>query len=264
MSVINAVAPLAVKLDPTRLSQCEQLAEQLHLPIVHNDCAAEYAYVLVYSELGLAIQQTGSKAAGPVLVDFITGATDHRRKHGGAELIVKAVGGNKSQLPTVLDTTAGLGRDSFVLASRNYSVTLCERSPLIAAVLEDGLMRAACHGDVELQQIVGRMQLKKIDAMSYLQGEEKSTPPDVIVIDPMFPDSKKSALVKKEMRTFHQLVGADADSDQLLALALKTAKYRVVVKRPKKAAWLGGVKPNFCVEGKAIRFDVYSLKAYSK
>jgi 16S rRNA (guanine1516-N2)-methyltransferase len=80
----------------------------------------------------------------------------------------------------------------------------------------------------------------------------------------MFPASKKSALVKKEMRAFHQLVGADVDSEELLALAIATAKHRVVVKRPKKAEVLAGRKPNFAVEGKAIRFDIYSHKAFDK
>ncbi|MFA7552695.1 MAG: class I SAM-dependent methyltransferase [Spongiibacteraceae bacterium] len=256
--------PIAVLLDVDKPLQCQQLAEQLRLSLVSEEQRENYSYLLVFTAHGLAIVQTGAKAAGPVFVDFSSGTTDHRRKQGGGELIVKAVAGSKSQLPVVLDTTAGLGRDSFVLASRGYSVTLCERSAVIAAVLADGLQRGLDSSDSELRAIVQRMQLKRMDALAYMRTEAQLSPPDVVVIDPMFPHSKKSALVKKDMQAFQQLVGADEDSDQLLMQALLIAKHRVVVKRPKKAEFLAARKPNFSVAGKAIRFDIYSLKAFAK
>lgn len=254
--------PIAVKFDPERELQCQRLAAELGCEVVTAD--SDYPFLLVYSQEGLAIQQSGRGAPGPVLVDFSAGTANHRRKHGGGELIVKAVAGSKQQLPSVLDTTAGLGRDSFVLASRGYQLTLCERSPVIAAILEDGLERARLAADCELNEIVARMTLSRGNAIDYLRQLDEVNLPDVIVIDPMFPASKKSALVKKEMRAFHHLVGADSDSDQLLQQALAKARHRVVVKRPKKAEHLGGLKPNFAVEGKAIRFDIYSLRAFGK
>jgi 16S rRNA (guanine1516-N2)-methyltransferase len=260
----DATPSIAVLLADPAQASCRQLADHLQLPLVSLEQTKGYPYVLAFTEQGLALQQTGAKAAGPVLVNFDAGASGHRRKFGGGELIVKAVGGNKSQLPSVLDATAGLGRDSFVLACANYSLQLCERSPIVAALLADGLLRAEQGGDMDLQQIVRRMQLHHQDALAYLRNEGHANPPDVIVIDPMFPESKKSALVKKDMRAFHTVVGADADSDQLLNAALECARHRVVVKRPKKAEWLAGEKPNFSVAGKAIRFDIYSLKAFGK
>jgi 16S rRNA (guanine1516-N2)-methyltransferase len=260
----DVTAAIAVLLTDRAQTGCRQLAEQLQLPLASLDEASCYPYVLTYTEQGLALQQTGAKAAGPVLVNFDAGTSGHRRKFGGGELIVKAVGGNKSRLPSVLDATAGLGRDSFVLACANYSLQLCERSPVVAALLADGLQRAQHSSDSELQQIVSRMQLHHQDALAYLRHAGQVNPPDVIVIDPMFPESKKSALVKKDMRAFHTVVGADCDSDQLLSAALALAKHRVVVKRPKKAEWLAEQKPNFSVAGKAIRFDIYSLKAFDK
>ncbi len=260
--VISPPLSIAVKSDPDREDLCHRLAAELGVALVTTD--GDYPYLLVYNEDGLSIQQTGKGAAGPVRVDFSTGSANHRRKHGGGELIVKAVAGNKQQFPSVLDATAGLGRDSFVLASRGYSLTLCERSPVVAALLQDGLERARLSGDIELEEIAQRMDFFKGNALDYLRMLNEKDSPDVIVIDPMFPESKKSALVKKEMRTFHHIVGPDSDSHQLLEQALMTARHRVVVKRPKKADYLGGLKPNFAIEGKAIRFDIYSLRAFGK
>jgi 16S rRNA (guanine1516-N2)-methyltransferase len=79
----------------------------------------------------------------------------------------------------------------------------------------------------------------------------------VVFLDPMFPPREKSALVKKEMRAFHDVVGADDDADALLAPALALAKHRVVVKRPGYAEFLAGKKPTMSIEGKNNRFDVY-------
>jgi len=80
---------------------------------------------------------------------------------------------------------------------------------------------------------------------------------DVVYLDPMFPPRDKSALVKKEMRAFHDVVGSDDDADALLAPALKLAQKRVVVKRPGYAGFLAGVAPTMAVTGKNNRFDVY-------
>ncbi len=253
---------LAVQSDGS--AQSSQLATYLQLPLVDENAIDKFPYVLRYTDKGLAIAQTGRKAAGPVIVDFLTGGAAHRRQHGGGELIVKAVAGDKKNRPTVLDATAGLGRDSFVLASWGYNVILCERSPAVAAVLSDGLERASLTDDTEIVSIISRMQLHTMDAVSYMENLQEEYAPDAVLIDPMFPASKKSALVKKDMQAFHHVVGADQDSAGLLDQALATAKHRVVVKRPKKAEYLAAMKPNFSVEGKAIRFDIYSLRSYGK
>ncbi|MEE8057275.1 MAG: class I SAM-dependent methyltransferase [Pseudomonadales bacterium] len=263
MTVDGPDQAFAVQLDSDNELRCRQLAADLQLPLTDDD-SASYTYLLIYTEQGLALQRTDSKAAGPVMVDFVSGVASYRRAKGGGELIVKAVAGDKQPRPTVLDATAGLGRDSFVLASWGYPVTLCERSPIVACLLDDGLQRASQAGDSALQAVIARMQLQPIDAVSYLQQLEQSTWPDVVLIDPMFPPSKKSALVKKEMQVFQQIIGADQDSELLLNAALEYANNRVVVKRPRKSQFLTDKKPNFSVEGKAIRFDIYTKKAFGK
>src|SRR5690625_5452255 len=70
----------------------------------------------------------------------------------------------------------------------------------------------------------------------------------------MYPERHKSAEVKKEMRAFHQLVGRDDDADDLLLSALGQARYRVVVKRPRKAPLLAQREPSYQLSGKTTRF----------
>lgn len=243
-----------------------ELATELGLAVVDEVLALEYPYVLTYTAKGLALQQTGAKADGPVSVEFTEGASAYRRNKGGGELIVKAVSGNKSSKPSVLDVTAGLGRDSFVLASFGYQVTALERSPIAFNLLRDGLERARLRGldDPELKAIAKRLEFICTDAIDYLNFIAPENPPDVVLIDPMFPHSKKSALVKKDMRAFQTIIGPDSDSDLLLQAAKNIVVHRVVVKRPKKAEFLAGEKPNFSVEGKAIRFDIYTKKSFKK
>ncbi|WP_372874423.1 class I SAM-dependent methyltransferase [Pseudomonas sp.] len=219
----------------------------------------EAQFALQLGEQGLQLVELGPLAPGPVRVDFVEGAVAHRRLFGGGtgQMIAKAVGVQPGVRPRVLDVTAGLGRDGFVLASLGCNVTLVERQPLIAALLEDGLARAASDRDVG--PIVARMRLltgNAIELMNAWQGE----PPQVIYLDPMFPHRDKSALVKKEMRLFRPFVGDDLDAPALLQAALALASHRVVVKRPRKAPIIDGGKPGYALEGKSSRYDIYPLR----
>ena len=237
-------------------AQAEQWAARLGLPL--QDASA--AFAVQVGEAGLQVQQLGPQAPGPVRVDFVEGAAAHRRVFGGGsgQMIAKAVGITQGVRPRVLDATAGLGKDAFVLAGLGCQMQLIERQPLVAALLEDGLARAAA--DAEVGPIVARMQLlpgNSIERMRDWQGE----PPQVIYLDPMFPHRDKSALVKKEMRVFRPLVGDDLDAPALLEAALALASHRVVVKRPRKAPIIDGPKPSHSLEGKSSRYDIYPKKA---
>lgn len=252
---------------PAQRAQAAQLAGQLAVPLLLNICPAELAepaFVVLCDDQGVALQQTGRKAPGPVRVDFTAGAVDHRRKFGGGkgQMIAKAVGVKAGVYPQVLDATAGLGRDAFVLATLGCRVQMLERSPLVYALLADGLARAtahARHSDPELAQILARLSLLPADSRTALAPQADAVPPDVIYLDPMFPERHKSADVKKEMRLFHSLVGPDADADELLPAALAKARYRVVVKRPRKAPTLAQRAPSYQLEGKTSRYDIYAL-----
>lgn len=119
--------------------------------------------------------------------------------------------------------------------------------------------------DPEVARIVERMQLVCGEAVALMRAWQGEAP-QVIYLDPMFSQREKSALVKKEMRLFRALAGADDDAPALLEAALALAAHRVVVKRPRKAPAIAGMQPGYTLEGKSSRFDIYpkrSLKAKS-
>lgn len=220
-------------------------------------------YQLVQTPERLELHDTHDPKVGAVYVDFVEGKAQHRRKFGGGkgQDIAKAIGLHKFKHPHVVDATAGLGRESFVLATLGCTVTLLERSPVVHALLADGLKRALASDDNEAAEIASRMTLHLVDTHAWLKTLCVDALPDVIYLDPMFPDRQKSALVQKEMRFFHEVVGADNDSDALLELARQHVKHRVVVKRPRHAPELDACKPAFVIGGKTVRYDVYLNKA---
>ena len=242
-------------LAPAHASAAQAWAQRLGLPL-----GGDAQFALQLGDAGLQLAELGPQAPGPVKVDFVEGAVAHRRLFGGGsgQMIAKAVGVQPGVRPVVLDATAGLGRDAFVLASLGCSVTLIERQPIIAALLEDGLQRA--REDFDVAPIAAHMSLRTGNAIELMQGWEGEAP-QVIYLDPMFPHRDKSALVKKEMRVFRPLVGDDMDAPALLQAALVLASHRVVVKRPRKAPIVEGPKPSYALEGKSSRYDIYPKKA---
>lgn len=188
-----------------------------------------------------------------MVIDFCSGAHNHRRKQGGGygQAVAKACGVKASIKPTIIDATAGLGSDAFVLATLGCDVQLIERNPDIASSLSEGLEQAA--QKLEVAPIVARMTLHQGDANSLIP---ELGPVDVIYLDPMFPHREKTALVKKPLRDLREIVGDDFENNALLEVALKHAK-RVVVKRPKGAPELSDKKPSYVLKGKSNRFDVY-------
>lgn len=249
--------------EPESESSARALASRLNLPwlgVVNPRHHTQYPLLLGVVQGRLSVVPTGKGAPGPVFADFVEGALAYRRLHGGGrgQPVARAVGLKPGIYPKVLDATAGLGRDAFVLAALGCEVVMLERSPIIAALLDDALARAALESEVA--PIVARMTLIQADARQWLaQGLEPVA--DVIYLDPMFPHRDKSSLVKKEMRLFRELVGEDQDSSELLEMALQRARYRVVVKRPRLAPHLDSRTPTLVHEGKSGRFDIYTLKS---
>jgi 16S rRNA (guanine1516-N2)-methyltransferase len=212
-------------------------------------------YFLVLSEEGLALHAP-SLGFSPLRVDFLEGPMKHRRLYGGGrqQLFAKSIGVKADKKPMVLDATAGMGRDAFVLASLGCDVTLLERHPVISALLEDALKRA--RESESLVDIMARMHFYSTDAFTYLE-KTLTELPDVLYLDPMFPFRRKSALVKKEMRIFKSLVGNDEDALSLLEKGLALGIPRIVVKRPRLSPNLTSRKPTLVMSGKSTRFDVY-------
>lgn len=262
--------------NPNFINLAETLAADLCLPLVRLDKDLTHAsspanffnssidYSLYCSSQGLMLIANSHNGGATMRCDFVSGTNRHRVNYGGGngQSIAKAVGVSGKFQPKVLDLTAGWGRDAFVLASLGCDLTLLERNPMVFRLLEDGLSRAqiAAQTDVGLGDIVGRMRLLKMDSFDYLETVEEDSCPDIIYIDPMFPIRKKSAKVKKDMQALHNLVGIDKDSEMMIDKALTKARYRVVIKRPANAEFLANIKPNYSLEGKSTRFDVFSLQ----
>lgn len=236
-------------------NEAKTLALQLNLPLCEIN-SLNYPYQLVVTENQLELHST-AKNFRPVIIDFLKGKYHYRSKHANYnnELLAKAVGIKGNFKPSVIDATAGLGKDGFLLASLGCQVLMLERSTILFALLKDAWMRfknkSSLSNNIHLEII-------NIDAKDYLFSLSKNYP-DVIFLDPMYPERHKSALVKKEMRILRDLIGEDFDAPDLLSLALKKAKKRVVVKRPRLSKTLNEQKPNLVFTGKATRFDVYVL-----
>ena len=190
-------------------------------------------------------------------VDFVGGAVGHRLRFGGGrgQDLAKAMGLRAGKTPTVIDATAGLGRDSFLLASLGAQVTMIERSPKMYALLQDGLERAAIGGG-EVTEIINRMTLLHGDAKDLLPTLDG----EAILIDPMHPPRNQSALVKRELRQVREIVGTDDDAADLVRAALDAAKQRVVLKWPAKADPINGVRAcSHQILGKSTRYDVFMI-----
>ncbi|KAE9529405.1 class I SAM-dependent methyltransferase [Testudinibacter aquarius] len=237
--------------DPAKQVEFDRTCARLNL--THRP---EAILALVQTSERLELRKLDEPKLGAVTVDFVSGTMAHRRKFGGgrSEAIAKAVGIKKEYLPTIIDATSGLGRDAFVLAAIGCKVRLIERHPVVFALLQDGLQRA--YQDAEIGEwLQHRMQLLSVNNLTALSPTQDCA--DVVYLDPMYPHKQKSALVKKEMRIFQHLVGADLDADQLLPSARQLARKRVVVKRPDYAPFLAEQKPHFSQTTKNHRFDVY-------
>ena len=211
---------------PALLAQAQALATELALPLLDPELVGDDANVLQLCPDGLHLQAAKYSGVGSLKVDFGAGKMRYRRRGGHNEPLGRAIGVGKRPQLRVVDATAGLGRDSFVLADLGCDVTMLERSPVAFALLRDGLQRAAASGDPWLQEVTARMRLHYVDSREWLASHPDSA--DVVYLDPMFPARKKTARVKKEMWLFQHLVGEAEDVQLLLEQAVISAAWRVV------------------------------------
>ena len=170
---------------------------------------------------------------------------------------IKGLNAADGQLRAV-DATAGFGEDSLLLAAAGYNVELYEYDPVIAALLRDALRRAAKSSDDALRDAVNRMDLREGDSVSAMRAMAGSNePPDIVLLDPMFPERRKSALVKKKFQLLQQLESPceGADESELLEAAEAAGPRRIIIKRPLKGPYLAGRRPGYSITGKAVRYD---------
>ena len=202
---------------------------------------------LVTTDEGLTLTDGKNSVRG----DFARLLPRIRRGNLSRELLVRAVKIKGVDEPFVADATAGLGEDSFLLAAAGCRVLLFEHDPVIADLLSAALERAK--RDPETAGIAARMTLLRGDSVPALPLLDPR--PDVVLLDPMFPERTKSALVKKKFQLLHQLERPCENEAALLDAALSAHPKRVVIKRPAKGPYLAGVKPSYSLTGSAVRFD---------
>ena len=192
-------------------------------------------------------------ADGQILrADFTRMLPRLKQSNLNSELLVRAARIKGADGPlTALDATAGLGEDSLLLAAAGFSVTMYEWNPVVFALLQDGLRRA--QQSPELTAITSRMQVIHADSTDAMRT--LTVPPDVILLDPMFPERQKSALVKKKLQMIQKLEMPCTREGEILRAALEAGARKVIVKRPPKGPFLAEVKPDYSLSGKAVRFD---------
>jgi 16S rRNA (guanine1516-N2)-methyltransferase len=236
----------------------EALASRLQLPLLCARARADREercdVFLGVDEDGPFLQLTGVDAPGPVRCGFLQAAMQHRRRGGQNELLGRALGIHKRSRSCIVDCTVGLDADAFVLADLGADVLLCERHPLLAALIELSMAWRRESQMPAMRAAIGRMRLVNTDARHCTLP----TPVDALYLDPMFPDARRAAS-GKGMRLLQALLGpvcSEADA-ALLSWALEQAVARVVVKRPRKAPPVGGRTPSHVLRGRSVRFDVY-------
>lgn len=229
--------------DETVIASAQVRARELCLPFAADGARARFSLLLVQTPTHLELRDSRNNETVCVR---IKPADLARARVPRREPLARALG----KARTVVDATAGLGRDSVLIACMGYRVIALERSAPVAALLRDGVQRAVAAGLLA----EGRIEARHADACAALPA--LAPRPDVVYLDPMFPPKrKKSAAARKELRLLRALVGDDVDAVELLAASLACAA-RVVVKRPVHAPPLGP-RPSATYGGKLVRYDVY-------
>ncbi len=250
--------------DKECMRQANSIAKQLGCPVCDNsglyDLVLMVQYIPASDFFGMELTLNKLQPPLKLFLDFNDARSQHRKQSGGGKRqhIVRATGLHKNQNLRILDATAGLGGDSFVLACNGATVTLAEQHPLLVLILENAIMRAQkTHA---LADIAKRMNiLTSLDSLELLQSNDLQKKYDVIYLDPMYPSSqKKQAKAKKSMQIIQYLSHDFSNQDdQLLEAALDTGIKRIVVKRPAGASPLMMRAPQSTIESTNTRYDIY-------
>ena len=232
--------------------RASNLAQALAIPLVA--VPPDEGLLLRLTPEHLELRRLGDPTLpGALWVDFNRPVARRRLRHPGEELLIQAAKVRNATQPLLIDAAAGLGRDGFLLAASGFRVLMLECNPVVAALLADGLQRAG--QTLELADIAARIRLTTANALDCLPALAEQ--PDVIYLDPMFPERSKTAKVKQDLQLLQLLDQKSEPPEQLLFAALAAQAKKVVVKRPLKGPFLGDRKPSYSLRGKAVRFDVY-------
>ncbi len=262
----NVEAKLYVCVDHKRYKQDgEQLANHLKVEQIRKlEEVSKNDLVLLYDKEGLSL--VGGKLR--LQADFNNMLPRVKDDMWQNELIARAakIKEGESNLKA-MDATAGFGEDSLILAAAGYEVMLYEKDPVIAALLKDCLIRA--RKIPEIKDMVMRMKLVEGDSieamlnMAELKKDETKVVadmPDLIYLDPMFPERQKSSKIKKKFQLIQKLERPCFNGEEMVNAALSLNPKKILIKRPMKAETLGDRTPEFSYKGTSIRYDCFMQK----
>ena len=245
----------------SELARAATIASDLQLPLagVYAGPTESADFFVVVSAHSLGLQAANEKMQRPFCIDFTHGTQFYRREHATlkSEMLARSLGVKPQDHRLIVDATAGLGKDGFILAALGFRMILLERAPVLYLLLKDAMARANLHALTK--PATERLQLVHTDSIQWLNNYQRSgqEPISVVYLDPMFPPRQKSAAVKKDLSLLQRLLPPTCDQEPLLRAALACATKRVVVKRPRLAAPLADLKPHHSLVGNSSRFDVY-------
>ena len=217
-----------------------QSSQKIHKTSIKN----KNAYYLIKGKDMLYLQKGLTRKSNPIFCNFLEWSN---ASYGNS--LIKCMRGLPKDC-SVVDATAGFGRDALSLATISGSVLLIERLPWMIALLEDAI-ESVQHKS--LRNLIGKFNLISGDSKDYLLNNH--TRVDVIYLDPMFPNTG-NAKAKKNIQALRDLTKED-NSSSLFFIAMELASSRVIVKRHKNSIFINNLKPNFSISGKTVRFDVY-------
>ena len=234
----NLVSVLSALIDSPFWQGC---LGTLDLPMVDSTTECKTRYMLTRTDDGryglLDVSQRHSLIVAPIL------ASRGQAKSG--DPLIKALG---SPSEVVVDCTAGWGSDASHMAASGWKVIAIEANPVIFALLSIALHQS---DDQRLKQLLTLCQGHAMDVLGTLPQ-----PVDIIYLDPMYPPKPNSAAPKRPLMILQHLGLTDDLEADLLNLARRTARKRVVVKRPHYAPpLLPGCSG--ATRGKLVRFDIY-------
>ena len=241
---------------PDDLPLAQRLAARLDTTVrdAAPDCDGGF---LVEVQQGVIRARQNTPGSAPVTVEFTRGRNAHRQRFGGGinQHLCRAVGLNKHPGLHIVDANGGFARDAFVMASFGAHVTLLEQSNLLCETIYHALECAVA--EAETAEIASRIEVVNTDSVDYLM-RLPAFATDVVYLDPMFPERRKSAAVKKDMQLLRALAGPDTSAAQLLGVSLYKAKRRVVVKRPVHADPISPERLTGEVRATHTRYDIYA------
>jgi 16S rRNA (guanine1516-N2)-methyltransferase len=223
-------------------TQCQKIAGRYCFPTVSEFGECQSKYGLEYQKDGLKLLDLQNRKFRPISVTISQVNWLTKRN-----LLGRAIG---RKAKSVVDATGGLGNDAILLARMGFKVLMIERSPVMSALLEDGLSRLASNADhLSIHHRYG-------DAKSILPLLDYS--PDTIYLDPMYPSGRKQSVkVARSLEVLREIAGDDLDTEELLEIALQSCGRRVVIKRPIYSERMFPDRLSMSLPGRLVRYDIY-------